>query len=102
LRQKLKIKDESASGAAAQQSFVDKYLAGRFESVLQCDDPAAKEAGEEPVKSEEVFLKLDCHIDGTTSHLRDGILAGLEEKIEKKSPALDADVMYTKQSRIAR
>lgn len=108
LRQKLKIKEASSTDAEtntqqeAQISFIDKYLAGRFESVLECDEPAAKEAGEEPLKSEDVFLKLDCHINKDINHLRDGILAGLEEKIEKKSPTLDRDAVYTKKSRIAR
>jgi len=104
LRQKLKIKDTSAenSEAAKEISFVDKYMAGRLASVLECDDSAAKELGEEPVKSEEQFLKLDCHISGTTNHLRDGILAGLEEKIEKKSALLDRDCIYTKKSKLAR
>ena len=108
LRSKLKIKaspsnnEGSASGQAADISFIDKYLAGRFESSLECDDPAAKEAGEEPIKGEDVFLKLDCHISKDTNHLRDGILAGLEEKIEKNSQVLGRDCMYTKRSRIAR
>jgi len=110
LRQKLKIKDRPAraesaeldSQQEAQISFIDKYLAGRFESVLECDEPGAKEAGEEPVRSEDIFLKLDCHINKDINHLRDGILAGLEEKVEKKSPALDRDAVYTKKSRIAR
>ena len=107
LRQKLKIKaipngGEDSMQQAADISFIDKYLAGRFESILECDDPAAKEAGEEPIPSEDVFLKLDCHISKDTNHLRDGILAGLEEKIEKKSPILDRDCVYTKRSRIAR
>lgn len=104
LRQKLKIKDSSAetSGASKETTFVDRYMAGRFSSILECDDPAAKELGEEPVKSEDEFLKLDCHISGTTNHLRDGILAGLEEKIEKKSALLDRDAIYTKKSKLAR
>ena len=107
LRQKLKTKaisngEEGSMQQAADISFVDKYLAGRFESILECEDPAAKEAGEEPIRSEDVFLKLDCHISKDTNHLRDGILAGLEEKIEKKSPTLDRDCVYTKRSRIAR
>ncbi|KAL8701599.1 MAG: hypothetical protein Q9201_004820 [Fulgogasparrea decipioides] len=108
LRQKLKIKEglaketESSTQQSADMSFIDKYLAGRFESILECDEAAAKEAGEEPVQSEEVFLKLDCHISKDTNHLKDGILAGLEEKIEKKSSALDRDAMYTKKSRITR
>ncbi|KAL8798030.1 MAG: hypothetical protein Q9182_007012 [Xanthomendoza sp. 2 TL-2023] len=108
LRQKLKIKDigadgiESSTQQAADVSFIDKYLSGRFESVLECDEVAAREGGEEPVNGEDVFLKLDCHISKDTNHLPDGILAGLEEKIEKKSPVLDRDAIYTKKSRIAR
>ncbi|KAL8686981.1 MAG: hypothetical protein Q9218_006722 [Villophora microphyllina] len=108
IRSKLKIKGSTAEGeeSSAQEeadvSFIDKYLAGRFESMLECDEPEAKEGGEEPVHGEDVFLKLDCHINKDTNHLRDGILAGLEEKIEKKSPVLDRDAVYTKKSRIAR
>ncbi|KAL9602006.1 MAG: hypothetical protein Q9219_002114 [cf. Caloplaca sp. 3 TL-2023] len=108
LRQKLKINDSTASAmdASTQQeadvSFIDKYLAGRFESILECDEPAAREGGEPSVPGEDVFLKLDCHINKDTNHLKDGILAGLEEKIEKKSSVLERDTMYTKKSRIAR
>jgi ubiquitin carboxyl-terminal hydrolase 14 len=97
LRQKLKIKEGDS-----EVSFVDKYMAGRFDSILECDEPTAKEAGEEPVKTSDVFLKLDCHIDKDINHLRDGIIAGLEEKIEKRSPTLERDAVYTKRSRIAR
>jgi ubiquitin carboxyl-terminal hydrolase 14 len=97
LRQRLKVKDGDN-----EISFVDKYMAGRFDSILECDEPAAKEAGEEPAKTSDVFLKLDCHIDKDINHLRDGIVAGLKEKIEKRSPTLDRDAIYTKESRIAR
>lgn len=112
LRQKLKIaagpspstisSSAEASTTVREISFVDNYLAGRFSSTLTCDEPAAIEAGEEPVLSEDAFLKLDCHISAVTNHLRDGILAGLEEKIEKNSPTLDRDAVYTKTSRISR
>ncbi|KAF1963148.1 cysteine proteinase [Byssothecium circinans] len=104
LRQKLKITDgEASDGQAARDlSFIDKYMAGRFESVMSCDEDAAKEAGEEPVHSEDVFLKLNCHINVETNHLRDGLAAGLTEKIEKRSEVLGRDAMYTKTSRIAR
>ncbi|KAL8670196.1 MAG: hypothetical protein Q9168_005252 [Polycauliona sp. 1 TL-2023] len=108
LRQKLQIKKatakepEAPSQSTADVSFIDKYLSGRFESVLECDEVGAREGGEEPVRGEDVFLKLDCHISKDTNHLRDGILAGLEEKIEKKSAVLDRDALYTKKSRIAR
>ncbi|KAF8848661.1 cysteine proteinase [Acephala macrosclerotiorum] len=103
LRQKLKIK-ETAEGSSEPKeiSFIDKYMAGSFSSVLECDEEAAREGGEEPVKSEDPFLKLDCHITAATNHLRDGILAGLEEKIEKNSEVLGRDAMYTKKSKISR
>lgn len=103
LRTKLTIRDGDNDGdAAAQTSFVDKYMAGQFDSITECDDPAAKEAGEEPNKSSDVFFKLDCHIGKETNHLQDGIMAGLEEQIEKQSPTLERNAVYTKRSRIAR
>jgi ubiquitin carboxyl-terminal hydrolase 14 len=111
LRQKLKIKatpaatssaSEEQQTAAQEISFIDKFLAGKFSSTLTCDEPAAIEAGEMPIDSSDIFLKLDCHIEKETSHLRDGILKGLEEKIEKNSPTLDRDALYTKTSRISR
>ena len=112
LRQKLKIKTTlvpSTSSSLIEEtektqeaSFIDKYLAGRFSSTLTCDESAAIEAGEEPILAEDAFLKLDCHISNEINHLRDGILAGLKEKIEKHSPTLDRDALYTKTSRISR
>ncbi|KAL3449287.1 ubiquitin carboxyl-terminal hydrolase 6 [Aspergillus insuetus] len=101
LRQKLTIKDGEGE-SATDVSFIDKYLGGRFESITECDESAAKEAGEQPNNSSDVFYKLDCHIGKETNHLYDGIMAGLEEKIEKHSPVLDRDAVYTKRSRIAR
>ncbi|KAK4188962.1 hypothetical protein QBC35DRAFT_450718 [Podospora australis] len=98
LKQSLKLKE----GESSEVSFVEKYMGGEFSSTLQCDDPAAAEAGEQPTSSKESFLKLNCHIDGQTSHLRDGILNGLSEKIEKTSGVLNRDVSYTKTSKISR
>ena len=100
LRNKLMIDDGTESGN--QISFVEKYLAGQFDSTIGCDESAAKEVGEEPTKSSDVFFKLDCHIGKDTNHLQDGIMAGLEEKIEKQSPTLDRNAIYTKRSRISR
>jgi ubiquitin carboxyl-terminal hydrolase 14 len=103
LRAKLKIKGPSEEGAEAKDTtFVDKYFAGNFEAITECDEQAARDGGEEPIKGEDTFLKLDCHISATTNHLRDGILAGLEEKLEKTSPVLGRDAVYTKKSKIAR
>lgn len=100
LRQKLKTKDPK--DGSKEITFVDKYMAGRLSSVTECDEQAAKDLGEVPVKAEDAFLKLDCHISGTTNHLRDGIMAGLEEKLEKNSELLGRNAIYTKKSKIAR
>lgn len=98
LRQKLKVQ-----GADSKEiSFVDKYMAGAFSSIMECDEEAARDLGEEPVKSEDSFLKLDCHITASTNHLRDGILAGLEDKLEKNSELLGRTASYTKKSKISR
>ncbi|KAF7531709.1 hypothetical protein G7054_g8647 [Neopestalotiopsis clavispora] len=88
--------------SAAEASFIDKYMSGQFSSKLECDDPAAKEAGEEPVITKDGFLKLNCHIDSNTNHLSDGIRNGLTEKIEKKSEALGREASYTRKSEISR
>jgi ubiquitin carboxyl-terminal hydrolase 14 len=98
IKQKVQVK-----GSGEQEvSFVDKYMAGEFTSVLECDDQEARDGGEKAVTSVETFFKLNCHIDGTTNHLRDGILAALTEQLEKKSSVLDRDVTYTKKSKISR
>ena len=109
LRDKLSIQDAMGGEASAaggvpanKPSFVDKYMAGSFESTVVCDEAAAREAGEQPTESREHFLKLDCHIRKETNHLRDGILAGLEEQLEKRSPTLEREAVYTKTARIAR
>ena len=103
LRSNLKIREPAANGEEAKEiSFVDKYMGIGFSSTTECDEPAAKEGGEEPTKGNEVALKLNCHISKDTNHLRDGIVAGLEEKIEKRSEVLGRDAVYTKKSQISR
>ncbi|KAI0805481.1 ubiquitin carboxyl-terminal hydrolase-like protein [Xylaria sp. FL0064] len=100
VRQKLRIKDQS--DATTDASFIEKYMSGEFTSELVCDEPAAREAGEQPIVSKDAFLKLNCHIDASTNHLRDGIVNGLKEQLEKRSEVLGRDAVYTKTSKISR
>ncbi|KAI1203516.1 ubiquitin carboxyl-terminal hydrolase-like protein [Nemania serpens] len=100
IRQKLRIKD--ATDATSDKSFIEKYMSGEFSSELVCDEPAAIEGGEQPIISKDAFLKLNCHIDGATNHLRDGIVNGLKEQLEKRSEVLGRDATYTKTSKISR
>jgi ubiquitin carboxyl-terminal hydrolase 14 len=100
LRQKLKISPESSADKKEAISFIDRYLAGSFDTTLAPPPEAVDK--EQPVRTTEPFLKLDCHIDKDINHLRDGIAAGLSEQIEKKSEALGRDALYTKTSKISR
>lgn len=100
LNQKLTIKGSGDSSGGV--SFVEKYMAGRFTSVLECDEEEARNGGETAITSSDAFYKLDCHIDAQTNHLRDGILAALSEQLEKKSEVLGRDATYTKKSKISR
>ncbi len=103
LKQKLKGSTSPAErSAAVAGSFIDKFMGGEFSTTLECDDPAAREGGEQPTSAKEPFLKLNCHIDNQTAHLRDGLVNGLSEKIEKRSEVLGRDVTYTKTSKISR
>lgn len=95
LRQKLKI----SGGSSNDISFVDKYLSGSMVSTLKCDEDTPDEP---PVETTETFVNLKCHISVSINHLRDGLVAGLMEKIEKNSPTLGRDAIYTKASKITR
>lgn len=98
LRQKLVISNGEES--AQSKAFVDRYLAGSMHSTLA---PPAEAAENEPsIETDDKFLKLDCHIDQEINHLRDGILAGLTEEIEKRSETLGQNAIYTKTSKISR
>jgi ubiquitin carboxyl-terminal hydrolase 14 len=99
VKQKLVLKEPAKDSSI---SFIDKFMAGEFSSTLECNDAEAKEKGEQSTSLKEPFLKLSCHIDVNTNHLRDGIMNGLTEEIEKKSVVLDRDTLYTKKSQISR
>ncbi|KAI1823653.1 ubiquitin carboxyl-terminal hydrolase-like protein [Xylaria intraflava] len=100
VRQKLRIKE--SSDETTDKSFIDKYMSGEFTSEIVCDDPAAIEAGEQPTTTKDAFLKLNCHITAATNHLRDGLVNGLKEQLEKRSEVLGHDANYTKTSKISR
>lgn len=101
VRSNLKVKDAPESDSAV--SWVDKHMALQMVETLECDDPEARERGEQPIVNTETYLKLDCHIKTEINHLRDGILAGLKEGlIEKHSAALDRNATYTKTAKISR
>lgn len=77
---------------------VDKYMAGTFDTELK-----SVETPEDPPKlGSEQFFKLDCHISINTNYLKDGILDGLTEKIEKHNATLGRDAEYQQIKRVSR
>ena len=101
VRKKVLLKDGAGEDAPT-VSFVDRYMGGEFESTVECDEKEARDGGEEPQHFKEGFLKLECHIDAGTNHLREGLLGGLTEKLEKTSSVLGREAVYTKTSKISR
>ncbi|KAK0390676.1 hypothetical protein NLU13_0180 [Sarocladium strictum] len=99
LGQKVRVKNGEDG---PEVSFVEKYMSGEFTSELQCDEEEARNAGEQALVTKDTFAKLNCHIDASTNHLTDGILAALSEKLEKHSEVLGRDATYTKKSKISR
>ncbi|KAF3911231.1 hypothetical protein ABW20_dc0108680 [Dactylellina cionopaga] len=93
---------DSSRGAENEEKdvgkFIEAYFAGKMKSTIQCDEDSEEPSQE----SEETFTKLNCHINVSVNHLKDGILAGLTEKIEKRSEKLGRDAVYTKTSKVTR
>lgn len=110
LRNNLKAQDKDQTtipgGASSDaRGFVDEFMGGKFERIEQCNDAAAKEAGEGEPKTlgEEVFFKLNCHVASQdVKHLSEGVGAGLTDTYSKTSPTLNREAEYTTTSRISR
>lgn len=101
VRSNLKTSAEPNSQSA--DSWVDRHMGLKVVESLECDDPEARERGEQPVVQTVDYLKLNCHIGKETSHMRDSIIAGLKEDgIEKHSAVLDKNTTYTKTAKISR
>lgn len=86
------------SGSASHATFVGQYMTAVMRRELKCD-----EAPEEPVDvSTQKVLKVDCNISIKTNFMQPGILAALDEKIEKISPSLGRPAIYSQRMRLER
>ncbi|KAF9516715.1 hypothetical protein BS47DRAFT_1315175 [Hydnum rufescens UP504] len=83
---------------APNTKFVDQFLSGEMTKTLICDE-APDEA---PTIIKERILKLDCNISISTNYMHSGILDSLNQKVEKRSPSLGREAVYTETSRISR
>lgn len=77
---------------------IDDFLRIEFKSVTKC-----LALPEEQAKTEiESSSKLNCHIDIKTNFLRDGILNGLKDSIEKFNDTLQSNTEYEVSKTITR
>lgn len=88
----------AAQSSIGERKLVDQYLMGEMRRELTCD-----EAPEEPASvSTEQVLKIECNIINTTNFMLTGILNSLDTKVEKNSPTLGRQAIYSQKSRLTR
>ncbi|KDQ16979.1 hypothetical protein BOTBODRAFT_106145 [Botryobasidium botryosum FD-172 SS1] len=88
----------AASSSSRPAKFVEQFLMGEITKTHTCD-----EAPEEPpTTSKERVLKLDCNISVSTNYMHSAIQETMNQKIEKMSPSLGRQAVYTESARISR
>ncbi|TDL26917.1 cysteine proteinase [Rickenella mellea] len=89
---------EPPSPVASRKKFVQQYMMGEMTRELKCDEAP----DEEPSITVEKVSKIECNISGTTNYMHTGIMDALNQKIEKNSPSLGRQAVYTQKSRLSR
>ncbi|KAL4065479.1 hypothetical protein V8B97DRAFT_2010451 [Scleroderma yunnanense] len=88
----------AAGSSISGKKFVDQFMMGEMRRELKCD-----EAEDEPsTVSVERVLKVECNISNTTNFMQSGITDALNQKVEKNSPSLGRDAIYSQTSRMSR
>jgi len=79
-------------------NLVEQLFQGTLIDELKCS-----ENEEEPVTSNiSYFEKITCHIGNETTNLHQSLEKSMVESIEKNSPSLNRDCIYTKSSKISK
>ncbi|KIM61831.1 hypothetical protein SCLCIDRAFT_1178973 [Scleroderma citrinum Foug A] len=89
---------DAAGSSISGKTFVDQFMVGEMRRELKCDEAQ----DEPPTVSVERVLKIECNISGTTNFMHTGIMDALNQKVEKNSPSLRRDAIYTQTSRMSR
>ncbi|RPD63335.1 cysteine proteinase [Lentinus tigrinus ALCF2SS1-6] len=86
------------SSGSANAKFVEQFMTGELRRVLKCD-----EAPEEPESvAIEKVLKISCNISNAVNYMQQGIMEALDGKIEKQSPTLGREAVYSSTQRLSR
>ncbi|KAF8968835.1 hypothetical protein BDZ97DRAFT_1798351 [Flammula alnicola] len=87
-----------AEAVVGRAKFVEQYMMGQMRRELTCD-----EAPEEPsTVSFEQVLKIECNININTNFMLSGIMNSLDTKVDKNSPSLGRQAVYSQKSRLSR
>jgi len=93
INQHVTCTDEKGNSA----KIVDRYFTGEYLTTQTCD-----ESKDEKTTVNEPFLKLQCFVDKNVNYLVNGIESRLIEKIEKTSPMLGRNAIWTQERKIAK
>ncbi|PIL26025.1 hypothetical protein GSI_11779 [Ganoderma sinense ZZ0214-1] len=89
-----------SGSSAATGKFVEQYMTGEIRQTLKLKE---SEASEEPESvSSEKMLKISCNISLAVNYLQQGIMEALDGEIEKQSPSLGREAVYTSTQRLSR
>lgn len=98
LMQEVPSKDAEKTDKKFSSSLIDQYFSGEYSCEWKCI-----ESEEEGVThNTDKFQQLMCHINQDVKYLHTGLMAKMEEHIDKRSPVLDRDAKYVKKSKISR
>ncbi|KAG1740649.1 cysteine proteinase [Suillus lakei] len=90
--------DATGATIAGGRRFVDQFMMAEMRRELKCD-----EAPEEPsTVTIEKVLKIECNISATTNYMHTGIKDALNSRLEKNSPSLARQAVYSQTSRLSR
>jgi ubiquitin carboxyl-terminal hydrolase 14 len=78
--------------------FVDHYMSGKLVTTTS----SVEAPDEQPTVREEPFVNLTCSINSTTNYLSNGLKDGFTQQIEKNSPTLGRNAIYTSTSAVSR
>jgi ubiquitin carboxyl-terminal hydrolase 14 len=90
--------DATGNTLTGGRRFVDQFMMAEMRRELKCD-----EAPEEPsTVTIEKVLKIECNISATTNYMHTGIKDAMSSQLEKNSPSLGRQAVYSQTSRLSR
>ena len=88
---------EGATPNHSKSNMIDEFFSGTLKCSYSC-----KEADEPVTSSTEKFLSIPCYIEHDVRYLESGIRFGLKGEVDKPSPSLGRNCVYSRSSLVDR